>query len=65
MNDDDTAGGRRRGHLAGLLGAALRKGPRDDDATGDGERRAIAAFLLARDSGAHKVTRTRRRDDWR
>ncbi|GAA3868551.1 hypothetical protein GCM10023084_22150 [Streptomyces lacrimifluminis] len=67
MNGDDMTGGRPRGRLAGLLAAALRENPRDDDdtTTGDGERKAIAAFLLARDSGAHKVTRPRRRDDWR
>ncbi|WP_405821397.1 hypothetical protein OG241_35945 [Streptomyces sp. NBC_01390] len=51
--------------LAGLLAAALRERFRDDDSTGDAERKAIDAFLAARDSGAHKVTRTRRRDDWR
>jgi hypothetical protein len=65
MNGDDRTGGRSRNRLAGLLAAALRQGRRDDDTTGDGERKAIAAFLVARDSGAHKVARTRRRDDWR
>ncbi|WP_327697274.1 hypothetical protein [Streptomyces sp. NBC_00459] len=67
MNTDDTTGRRSQRRLAGLLAAALREGPgpREDDTTGDGERKAIAAFLLARDSGAHKVARTRRRDDWR
>ncbi|MDX2544011.1 hypothetical protein ACOT81_30145 [Streptomyces sp. WI04-05B] len=67
MNGDDTTGGRpgSRPRLAGLLAAALRERLRDDDSAGDAERRAIDAFLAARDSGAHKVTRTRRRDDWR
>ncbi|MGY1498067.1 hypothetical protein ACW4TU_15945 [Streptomyces sp. QTS52] len=64
MNADDVTG-RPPAHLTGLLAAALREGPRDDDTTGDGERTAIAAFLVARDSGAHKAARTRRRDDWR
>ncbi|ELP61669.1 hypothetical protein ACKI1I_18580 [Streptomyces turgidiscabies] len=68
MNGDDMSGSRPRGplRLAGLLADALREHVRDDDnISGDAERRAIAAFLTARDSGAHKVTRTRRRDDWR
>ncbi|MFI1357117.1 hypothetical protein ACH4TV_26565 [Streptomyces sp. NPDC020898] len=67
MNGDDTTG-----RLAGLLAAALREGTAqgqgqgESEGTGDGgERDAVAAFLLARDSGAHKVARTRRRDDWR
>ncbi len=69
MTGDDTTG-----HLAGLLAAALRagtpegqgQGQGEREGTGDGgERDAVAAFLLARDSGAHKVARTRRRDDWR
>ncbi|UIX31287.1 hypothetical protein [Streptomyces sp. GQFP] len=61
MNGDDTAGTRRarERELAGLLAAALRAG------AGEGERAAIAAFLLARDSGAHKTAPTRRQDDWR
>lgn len=61
MNGDDTAGARRarERELAGLLAAALRAG------AGEGERAAIAAFLLARDSGAHKTALTRRQDDWR
>lgn len=46
-----------------LLTAALRGGtPADAD---EGERRAVAAFRAARDSGAHRAARTRRRDDWR
>ncbi|MEH0418981.1 hypothetical protein [Streptomyces sp. B21-083] len=67
MNGDDMTGSRRRGRprLAGLLAAVLRERSRDEDITGDAERRAVTAFLAARDSGAHKVTRTRRRDDWR
>ncbi|WP_105973579.1 hypothetical protein [Streptomyces geranii] len=61
MNADDRTGGRpaRERELAGLLAAALREG------AGAGERAAIAAFLLARDAGAHKTARTRRQDDWR
>ncbi|WP_329272158.1 hypothetical protein [Streptomyces sp. NBC_01451] len=65
MNGDDRTGGRPPWRLAGLLAAALREGPRDDGTTGEGERKAVAAFVVARDSGAHKVARTRRRDDWR
>ncbi|MFF0158928.1 hypothetical protein ACFYRY_15530 [Streptomyces sp. NPDC005263] len=45
--------------LEDLLGAALR-GRIDDEA----ESRAVAAFRVARDTGAHRA-RTRRRDDWR
>ncbi|MFD9391741.1 hypothetical protein ACFWBB_13735 [Streptomyces sp. NPDC060000] len=48
--------------LEALLVRALRaRAPRG---TGDGERRAVAAFRAARDAGAHQA-RTRRRDDWR
>ena len=46
--------------LRGLLGAALRDGGVDDAA----ERRAVAAFRAARDSGS-RPGRMRRRDDWR
>ncbi|MCX4857544.1 hypothetical protein [Streptomyces canus] len=46
--------------LEALLGAALR-GEQPDGAA---ERRAVAAFRAARDTGAHRA-RTRRRDDWR
>jgi hypothetical protein len=46
-----------------LLAAALRGGTASD--TDEGERRAVAAFRAARDSGAHRAARTRRRDDWR
>jgi len=47
-----------------LLGAALRDVVVDDEA----ERRAVAAFRVARDSGTHATghaTSTRREDDWR
>ncbi|MGX9883607.1 hypothetical protein [Streptomyces sp. NPDC002276] len=47
-----------------LLGAALRDVVVDDEA----ERRAVAAFRLARDSGTHATgdaTGPRREDDWR
>jgi len=43
-----------------LLGAALRDVAVDDEA----ERRAVAAFRLARDSGT-RATSPRREDDWR
>ena len=43
-----------------LLGAALRDVVVDDEA----ERRAVAAFRLARDSG-DRATCPRREDDWR
>ncbi|WP_245607839.1 hypothetical protein [Streptomyces hokutonensis] len=43
-----------------LLGAALRDVVVDDEA----ERRAVAAFRLARDSG-DRATSPRREDDWR
>ncbi|MGW0838300.1 hypothetical protein [Streptomyces prunicolor] len=46
--------------LPGLLGAALRDGVVDDAA----ERRAVAAFRAARDSGT-RSGKTRRQDDWR
>ncbi|MFG2779028.1 hypothetical protein ACGFY7_14420 [Streptomyces prunicolor] len=46
--------------LRGLLGDALRDGVVDDAA----ERRAVAAFRAARDSGT-RSGRTRSRDDWR
>ncbi len=65
MNGDDRTTGRPRQHLAGLLAAALREAPQNDDPTGADEQAAIAAFLLARDSGAHRTAPTRRRDDWR
>ncbi|WP_406455497.1 hypothetical protein OH768_20055 [Streptomyces sp. NBC_01622] len=42
------------------LGAALRDVGVDDEA----ERRAVAAFRLARDSG-DRATSPRREDDWR
>ncbi|WP_262056076.1 hypothetical protein [Streptomyces sp. STR69] len=47
-----------------LLGAALRDVVVDDEA----ERRAVAAFRVARDSGTHAnghATNPRREDDWR
>ena len=43
-----------------LLADALRSGAVD----GEGERRAVEAFRVARDAGTHRA-RTRRRDDWR
>jgi hypothetical protein len=43
-----------------LLAAAMRAGGVDAEA----EQRAVAAFRVARDAGAHR-SRTRRRDDWR
>ncbi|WP_427920389.1 hypothetical protein [Streptomyces sp. cg40] len=43
-----------------LLGAALRDVVMDDEA----ERRAVAAFRLARDSD-DRATSPRREDDWR
>jgi hypothetical protein len=46
--------------LEALLAATLR-GDRID---AEAERRAVAAFRAARESGAHRA-RTRRRDDWR
>ncbi|MET7680204.1 hypothetical protein [Streptomyces sp. NPDC005423] len=58
--DGDDPGGPRGEGLAALLGAALREATADRE----GERRAVAAFQEARDTGACP-TRTRRRDDWR
>lgn len=49
-----------RGRLEAALGAALLGGKED----GEAERRAVDAFRVARDTGAHRA-RTRRRDDWR
>ncbi|MFI5677990.1 hypothetical protein [Streptomyces cellulosae] len=46
--------------LEALLRAALRRDPIDDE----GERRAVAAFLAAREAGTRRA-RSRRRDDWR
>ncbi|MFE1292010.1 hypothetical protein [Streptomyces sp. NPDC058751] len=46
--------------LEGLLAAAMRGRAGD----GAAETRAVAAFRVARDGGAH-TARTRRRDDWR
>ncbi|KUM77566.1 hypothetical protein [Streptomyces griseorubiginosus] len=48
------------GRLEAVLGAAL-VGAKED---GEAERRAVDAFRVARDTGAHRA-RTRRRDDWR
>ncbi|TCR25212.1 hypothetical protein [Streptomyces sp. BK205] len=48
------------GRLEAVLGAAL-LGAKED---GEAERRAVDAFRVARDTGAHRA-RTRRRDDWR
>ncbi|MFC8424752.1 hypothetical protein ACFUN7_28520 [Streptomyces sp. NPDC057236] len=60
---DAVTGGRRvvdAADLEALLAAALIRHGVDAGA----EQRAVAAFLAARESGAHG-TRTRRRDDWR
>ena len=46
--------------LEALLAAALIR----DRIDGEAEQRAVAAFLAARDAGAHRA-RSRRRDDWR
>ncbi|MEU0743686.1 hypothetical protein [Streptomyces sp. NPDC006134] len=54
-------GGDAPGSVEALLSAALRA---DGDGA-EGERRAVAAFRAARDAGAHRAARTRRRDDWR
>jgi hypothetical protein len=48
------------GDLEALLAAALR----GEKPEGEAERRAVDAFRVARDAGAHRA-RTRRRDDWR
>ncbi|MFI6939445.1 hypothetical protein ACIBI4_09250 [Streptomyces sp. NPDC050418] len=45
------------------LGALFRGARPDADAAG--ERRAVEAFRAAREGGAHRKARTRRRDDWR
>ncbi|MER6535081.1 hypothetical protein ABT215_14985 [Streptomyces sp900105755] len=45
---------------AALLAAAVRVPGADTE----GERRAVAAFRTARDTGTHRA-RTRRGDDWR
>ncbi|MEU7467352.1 hypothetical protein AB0A94_02110 [Streptomyces sp. NPDC044984] len=63
IGPDPVTGGRRvvdAADLEALLAAALIR--RDVDA--GAEQRAVAAFLAARDSGAHGA-RTRNRDDWR
>ncbi|MFF4061644.1 hypothetical protein ACFYZ8_40160 [Streptomyces sp. NPDC001668] len=61
---DDTTPVRKQpqdgGPLETLLAAAIREGKCD----GEAEQRAVAAFRVARDAGAHRA-RTRRRDDWR
>ncbi|MFD7691042.1 hypothetical protein [Streptomyces sp. NPDC059781] len=60
---DSVTGGRRvvdAADLEALLAAALIRRGVDAGA----EQRAVAAFLAARETGAHG-TRTRRRDDWR
>ena len=52
------------GGFPALLGAALR----DLVVDGEAERRAVAAFRVARDSGTHATshaTGPRREDDWR
>ncbi|MFI2201823.1 hypothetical protein ACH47Z_13825 [Streptomyces sp. NPDC020192] len=61
---DGALSGPRYGHdgatLETVLAAAIRGGDVDPRA----KQRAVAAFLAARDTGAHRA-RTRRRDDWR
>ncbi|WP_395572158.1 hypothetical protein [Streptomyces sp. BK79] len=44
-----------------LLAAALR----DERVDAEGERRAVAAYLAARDAAPARAARARRRDDWR
>ncbi|WP_405869804.1 MULTISPECIES: hypothetical protein [unclassified Streptomyces] len=73
---EGSAPGRRRVHPGGTLpgsedgsaGSALESlfagAMRSDALDADAEQRAVAAFLAAREAGAHS-TRTRRRDDWR
>ncbi|MFI0998891.1 hypothetical protein ACIP10_31355 [Streptomyces galbus] len=59
-----TPGTADRAGLEELLALVLRdpgSGPVDGS---EGEKRAVAAFRAARDTGAHRA-RTRRRDDWR
>ncbi|GGT86536.1 hypothetical protein [Streptomyces coeruleorubidus] len=59
----DSLGSRRvldEAELEALLAAALIL----DRIDGEAEQRAVAAFLAARDAGAHRA-RSRRRDDWR
>ncbi|GAP52112.1 uncharacterized protein SAZU_6985, partial [Streptomyces azureus] len=61
--DSPDLGSRRvlaEAELEALLAAALIRDRIDAEA----EQRAVAAFLAARDAGAHRA-RTRRRDDWR
>ncbi|MGW0966919.1 hypothetical protein [Streptomyces sp. NPDC002516] len=50
--------------LERLLAVALRGRAQDRSEDRAAETRAVAAFRVARDGGAH-TTRTRRRDDWR
>ncbi|MFR9796311.1 hypothetical protein ACL02U_10465 [Streptomyces sp. MS06] len=59
---DDAGPGVVQDHagLEALIASAMRRDTGDAGA----ERRAVAAFREARESGAHR-TRTRRRDDWR
>ncbi|MFF0220756.1 hypothetical protein [Streptomyces sp. NPDC004629] len=77
-HSDDGPPGRRRAHPVGAVpgprpadqdaalearfGTALR--PEGAGLDPEAERRAVAAFRAARDTGAHRA-RTRRRDDWR
>ncbi|WP_344046180.1 hypothetical protein [Streptomyces thermoalcalitolerans] len=49
------------GRLWLALGRALRAEALDTPA----EQQALAAFRAARDSGIHRRTHTRQRDDWR
>lgn len=61
--DSWTGGGARDGDASveAVLVAALRGGAVD----AAGEQRAVEAFRAARDGGALRAARTRRRDDWR
>ncbi|MDN0195300.1 pentapeptide repeat-containing protein [Streptomyces sp. S.PNR 29] len=74
---DGRPGGRRRVHRHGAvsghrttidtagLEALLAAAVRADRIDAEAEQRAVAAFRAARDAGAHRTSRARRRDDWR
>ncbi|WP_320775210.1 hypothetical protein [Streptomyces sp. CRN 30] len=61
----DPAPGAPATGLEELLAAALRPAGAAAGPGADDESRAVAAFRDARDTGAHRDGRTRRRDDWR
>ncbi|MEV5883982.1 hypothetical protein AB0L74_14860 [Streptomyces sp. NPDC052020] len=50
---------------SGLVEALFSAALREDGPGAEAERRAVAAFRAARDAGAHRAVRARRRDDWR